>query len=122
MSARVVILEVETGAWLPGSSPIVGAEGVRLAASLLPGLPEVVIDKTYSDYMNDDGPFVIKPEAAQAVLHFFGDSVGRDPGAFVVTLLEAMAAADVTNRARLVAAFPEYGIQTLRDVVAAVAA
>jgi hypothetical protein len=51
----------------------------------------------------------VSKNAALAVLHFFGDPAGREPGGFVSALLNAMSAADLTNRARLVTAFPEYG-------------
>jgi len=51
----------------------------------------------------------ITPAAASAVLWFFKDDVGRDPGHFTATLLEAFAHADLDNRARLVEAFPELG-------------
>lgn len=43
--ARVVTLDVETGQWLPGSASITQEEGVRLAASLLPGTPIEAVRK-----------------------------------------------------------------------------
>jgi len=106
---RVIILDVETGDWLPGSGYIKGEEGARLAASLLPGMPPQVIEDAYSRWMTDDYPAGASPDGAKAVLSFFGDPVGVTPGSFVQSLLETMSHADETNRARLVAAFPEYG-------------
>jgi hypothetical protein len=89
--------------------------------------------------MSNHGPLItagtvttgrtIDLDAAAAVLWFFSDSLGREPGGFVKSLLTAMSHADLTNRARLVSAFPEYGrpflmaksardgIQQLRDLV-----
>jgi hypothetical protein len=51
----------------------------------------------------------IDPGAASAVLWFFGHPAGRAPGRFTELLLDAMACADESNRARLVAAFPHFG-------------
>lgn len=51
---RVVILDIETGDWLEGSSPIFETEGVRLAASLLPGMTEEALSKAYDDFMKED--------------------------------------------------------------------
>lgn len=51
----------------------------------------------------------ITREAALAVLWFFGHQEGRNPGDFTQHLLEALAHADLTNRAALVAAFPDLG-------------
>lgn len=51
----------------------------------------------------------ITPAVAAGVLWHFGDTQGRDPGSFVMHLLDAMSAADLSNRAALVAAFPEIG-------------
>jgi hypothetical protein len=52
---------------------------------------------------------LIDPGAASAVLWFFGDPAGREPGTFTKALLEAFAHADESNRARLNAAFPSFG-------------
>lgn len=59
---RVVILDVETGAWLPGSSSISGADGARLAASVLPGMPEELIAAAYADWLcADTGDRIAEP-------------------------------------------------------------
>lgn len=48
--------------------------------------------------------------AIRTVLAHFGDDLGIKGGGFTTALLETMSRADLGNRARLVAAFPEYGV------------
>ena len=71
---------------------------------------------------------LITPEAAQAVLWYFGDPAGIQPGGFTESLLTTIAKADLENRVILRAAFPELvsafiaghrehdGIEMLRQV------
>lgn len=49
-------------------------------------------------------------DAVLAVLDYFGHPAGRQAGGFVTSLLETMGRADLANRAKLVAAFPEWGV------------
>jgi hypothetical protein len=73
--------------WLPGSTSILGVEGVRLAASLLPGMSEDAIAKAYEDYMNDD-----KPSAAIDTEAQVNDHRDRpDTGAQIAASLRALA-------------------------------
>lgn len=57
-------------------------------------------------------------DAVLAVLDYFGHPAGRQAGGFVTSLLETMGRADLSNRAKLVAAFPEWGVPFVvaRDV------
>lgn len=48
--------------------------------------------------------------AVRAVLSHFGHPAGLQAGGFVTSLLETMGRADSGNRAKLVAAFPEWGV------------
>jgi hypothetical protein len=48
--------------------------------------------------------------AVRAVLSHFGHPAGVQAGGFVTSLLETMGRADSGNRAKLVAAFPEWGV------------
>lgn len=52
----------------------------------------------------------LEQDAVLAVLDYFGHPAGRQAGGFVTSLLETMGRADLGNRAKLVAAFPEWGI------------
>lgn len=49
-------------------------------------------------------------DAVLAVLDYFAHPAGRQAGGFVTSLLETMGRADLSNRAKLVAAFPEWGV------------
>lgn len=48
----------------------------------------------------------VTPAIARAVLWFFGQQAGQEPGHFLQALLEAIARADTTNREKLRGAFP----------------
>jgi hypothetical protein len=50
----------------------------------------------------------ITPEIARHALWHFGQDGGAQPGSFTQHLMNAIAAADPANRARMRAAFPEY--------------
>lgn len=53
-SRRVVVIDVETGQWLPGSATISGIEGARVAASVLPGMTAQEVDHIYGILMEGD--------------------------------------------------------------------
>lgn len=67
-----------------------------------------LVQVDFDPYKRDRMPEVDRI-AALAVLEHFGHPAGRQAGGFVTSLLETMGRADAGNRARLVAAFPEYG-------------
>lgn len=51
---RCVTIDVETGEWLPESSSIRGDEGVRIACSVLPGMPEELMKEFYRQVMENE--------------------------------------------------------------------
>lgn len=63
---RVIILDVESGQWLPGSSGIQGDDGARLAATLLPGMPADQLARIYGAWMDNDGAAAAAEVAAAA--------------------------------------------------------
>jgi hypothetical protein len=50
---RTLTIDLDTGAWVDGG-PLHAGDGARVAAAVLPGMPEAEIDAAYSDYMRDD--------------------------------------------------------------------
>ncbi|QDH93328.1 hypothetical protein QC999_gp22 [Microbacterium phage Cressida] len=50
---RTITIDLDTGAWTTDTTLQPG-DGVRVAASVLPGMPEPEIAAAYDDYMRDD--------------------------------------------------------------------
>jgi hypothetical protein len=50
---RTLTLDIDTGEWI-GDATIQGEDGVRLAASVLPGMPQEQIAAAYEVWMNED--------------------------------------------------------------------
>ncbi|MBD0743502.1 hypothetical protein [Streptomyces sp. CBMA152] len=50
----------------------------------------------------------IPPETARHVLWHYGQNGGHQPGSFTQRLMEAFAAADMANTAKLANAYPDY--------------
>lgn len=55
-SRRIVIIDVENGQWLLGSSPISGDEGARIASSVLPGTTTAYLAAFYDAHMTAPEP------------------------------------------------------------------
>ncbi len=51
---------------------------------------------------------LVTPQIALAVLWYFGQPQGREPGHFAKALLEAISVADESNREKLRQGFPGY--------------
>lgn len=52
---RTLTIDLDTGAWVDGG-PLLQGDGARVAASVLPGMPEQEIEDAYGEWMRDDEP------------------------------------------------------------------